>query len=135
MAGFSAAGTALQGVRAAAPDRVEVASDFNGDGDTDDTNERVAYTYDDQTHQLKRGTGGASPQPFVSNVARDGFHLAYFDVAGAEIPAGSAGMASAQLARVHRIDVALSVEFANPDPNVKSPLRSAVTSTVCLRNQ
>ena len=135
MAGFSAAGSTIQGVRTAATDRVEVASDLNGDGDTDDSNERVAYTYDEHARQLKRATGGASPQPFVTNVASDGFHLTYFDVAGAEIATGTTGIATTELPRVHRIDVTLSVEFANPDPNAKTPVRSAVASTVCLRNQ
>lgn len=135
MAGFSAAGASLPPLRAAAPDRVEVVSDLNGDGDTADSNERIAYSYDDTTHQLRRATGGASPQPFVRNVAPMGFHLSYFDAAGVEIPAGAAGMTSAQLQHVHRIDVALALEFANPDPKRAAPLRSAVSSSVCLRNQ
>ena len=64
-----------------------------------------------------------------------GFQLTYFDAAGGEIPAGLAGMTNAQLNQVHRIDLALQVELANPDPNVAAPLRSAVSSSVCLRNQ
>lgn len=135
MAGFSADGAALPPLRAAAPDRVEVVADLNGDGDTADSNERIAYSYDDTSHQLMRATGGASPQPFVRNVPSTGFRLSYFDVAGTEIPAGSAGMTAAQLRCVHRIDLAVRVEVANPDPNVAAPLRSAVASSVCLRNQ
>jgi len=135
MAGFSAAGAPLPPLRAAAPDRIDVVCDLNGDGDTADSNERVAYSYDDATHELRRATGGASPQPFIRNVAPSGFHFSYFDAAGIEIPAGTAGMAAAQLGRVHRIDVALQVECTNPDPNVAAPLRSAVTSSICLRNQ
>ena len=135
MAGFSAAGAALQPLRTAAPDSVEVVTDLNGDGDTDDSNERIAYSFDDSLHQLRRATGGASPQPFIRNVAPMGFQLTYFDAAGVEIPAGLAGMTNAQLNQVHRIDLALQVELANPDPNVAAPLRSAVSSSVCLRNQ
>jgi Tfp pilus assembly protein PilW len=135
MAGFSAAGTPLPPLRIAAPDRIEVATDFNGDGDTDDSNELIGYTFDDSTHQLKRATGGASPQPFVRNMAAAGFHFAYFDVDGAEIPAGATGLALAQLGRTHRIDMTLQVEFANPDPNSRTPLRSTVSGSVCLRNQ
>lgn len=135
MAGFSAAGAPLAPLRAAAPDRVDVVSDLNGDGDTTDSNERIAYSYDETAHQLRRATGGASPQPFVRNVAPMGFHLSYFDAAGVEITPGSAGMTPAQLLRVHRIDVALQLEFTNPDPATTAPLRSAVSSSVCLRNQ
>ena len=135
MAGFSADGAALPPLRVAAPERVEVVSDLNGDGDTADSNERVAYSYDDTSHQLMRATGGASPQPFIRNVPPAGFHLSYFDAAGTEIPAGSTGMASTQLRRVHRIDLTVRVEATNPDPNVTAPLRSAVASSVCLRNQ
>lgn len=135
MAGFSAAGASLPPLRTAAPDRVDVVCDLNGDGDTTDSNERVAYSYDDAAHELKRATGGASPQPFVRNVAPMGFHLSYFDTGGSEIPAAATGMTAAELLRVHRIDVALQVEFTNPDPNVAAPLRSALTSSICLRNQ
>ncbi len=135
MAGFSAAGASLQAVRAAGPDRVDVAMDLTGDGDTDDSNERIAYSYDGVARQLRRATGGASPQPFISNVAALGFQLSYFDAAGAEITAGSAGLAPEQLLRVHRIDAALQVQYPNPDPNVAAPLRSAVFTSVCLRNQ
>jgi len=135
MAGFSAAAVSLPPLRAAAPDRIDVVCDLNGDGDTTDSNERVAYSYDDVVHEVKRATGGASPQPFLHNVAPLGFHLSYFDAAGNEIPAATAGMPAADLVRVHRIDVALQVEFTNPDPNVAMPLRSAMTSSICLRNQ
>lgn len=135
MAGFSGAGATLQALRAAGPDRVEVAMDLTGDGDTDDSNERIAYSYDVDARQLRRATGGASPQPFIGNVAPSGFQLSYFDGAGAEIPTGSTGMTSEQLLRVHRIDVALQVQFPNPDPNVAAPLRAAVSTSVCLRNQ
>jgi hypothetical protein len=135
MAGFSAAGVPLPPLRAAAPDRVDVVSDLNGDGDTTDSNERIAYSYDETAHQLKRATGGASPQPFVRNVAPMGFRFAYFDTAGAEITPGSAGMTAAELLRVHRIDLALRLEFTNPDPAATAPLRSAAFTSVCLRNQ
>jgi hypothetical protein len=135
MAGFSAAGVALQALRAAGADHVEAAMDLTGDGDTDDSNERIAYSYDSDTHQLRRATGGASPQPFIGNVAPSGFQLLYFDAVGAEIPSGSTGMTSEQLVQVRRIDVALQLQFANPDPNVAAPLRAAVSTSVCLRNQ
>ena len=135
MAGFSAAGASLQGLRVAASDHIDVAMDLTGDGDTDDSNERIAYSYDPAARQLRRATGGASPQPFISNVTPLGFQLSYFDAAGAEIAAGATGMAPEQLLRVHRIDVALQVQYPNPDPNSAAPLRSAVSTSVCLRNQ
>jgi type II secretory pathway component PulJ len=135
MAGFSAAGTSLPPIRTAAPDRVDVVDDLNGDGDTADSNERITYSYDDEAHEVRRATAGGSPQPFVRNVAPMGFHLSYFDAAGIEIPTGSTGIAPTQLQHVHRIDVVLQVEFANPDPNVVAPLRSGMSTSICLRNQ
>jgi hypothetical protein len=135
MAGFSAAGAPPQALRAAAPEHVEVAMDLSGDGDTDDSNERIAYSYDGAAQQLRRATGGGSPQPFIGNVPPLGFHLSYFDAAGVEMAAGSAGMTPEQLLRVHRIDVALQLQHPNPDPNVAAPLHTAVATSVCLRNQ
>jgi len=77
MAGFSAAGQPLTAVLAAAPDRVDVATDLNGDGDTDDSNERVEYCYDAAKSQVMRATGGGSPQPLVPNVPLDGLHFRF----------------------------------------------------------
>jgi len=135
MAGFSAAGKPLPAIQAAAADRVDVVNDLNGDDDTADSNERIMYTYDDAAHEVRRATSGGSPQPFVRNVAPTGFRLSYFDAAGIEIPTGSTGMAPTELLRVHRIDVVLQVKVANPDPNVTAPLRSDMSTSICLRNQ
>jgi hypothetical protein len=134
MAGFSAGGASLQALRAAGTDSVEIAMDLNGDGDTDDSNEHIAYSYDSAGRQLRRATGGASPQPFIGNVAPMGFQLSYFDAAGADIPVGSS-MTPQQLLLVHRIDMSLEVQVPNPDPNVAAPLRSAISASVYLRNQ
>ena len=135
MAGFSAAARPLAGLLAAEAQAVEVASDLNGDGHIDDPNEDIAYRYDAQQGLLMRATGGASPQPFVRGVARDGFQLSFFDTSGVEITSGAGGLSPADRRRVHRIDVRLLVELPNPDPHATRPLSSTVSCSVALRNQ
>ncbi len=135
MAGFSAAGTPLMAVRAAAPDRVEVACDLNGDGDSADSNELIAYTYNPDKRQLMRATGGGSPQPFVRNVAADGVRFAFIDAGGAPVSLSSGGGTTAERSRICRIDVELRVALPNPDPTIATPLTSRVSSSVYLRNQ
>lgn len=135
MAGFSAAAQPLAGLLAGDAQSVEVASDLNGDGDIDDPNEDIEYRYDAQQGVLMRATGGVSPQPFVRNVPRDGFHLSFIDASGAEIAPGAGGLSPVDRRRVHRIDVRLLVELLNPDPRATRPLTSSVSCSVALRNQ
>jgi len=134
MAGCGTAAKPVAAVRAAAAERVEVASDLNGDGDTADSNEIIAYSYDVTKQSLMRATGGGSPQPLVRNIARNGLRFSYFDASGAEIVAGPAGMATGDRGRVRRIDVILHVEIPNPDPWAVAPLTSNVAGSITLRN-
>jgi len=134
-AGFNAAGPPIvPAIRAATRGSLEVLADLNGDGDTSDSNERIAYAYDGNKRQLMRATGGGWPQPVVQNVPSEGFTLSYFDAQGTELPAGGANMSEDQRRLIRRIDVALQVEIANPDPRVTAPLTSVVSSSICLRN-
>jgi len=135
MAGFSAAAQPLGAIRAADREYVEIATDLNGDGDSDDPNELLAYSYDEQKRELMRATGGGSPQPLARNVPPNGLLFSYFDAAGSEIPVASGGMTAEARQRIHRIDVLLRAELANPDPSATQPLTSTVSISVCLRNQ
>ncbi len=131
MAGFSAAGEPLAGVRTADRMSVEVATDLNGDGDSGDANELVTYGYDEQQHQVTRATGGGSAQPLVRNVPPDGLQFSFFDTAGNEMAPASAEARR----RIRRIDVVLLVELANPDPRATRSLTSTISMSLCLRNQ
>ena len=135
MAGFNAAGTPLAGVRAAATDRIEIACDLNGDGDSDDSNELIAYSYSQDKRQLMRATGGSSPQPFARNVAADGVRFTFFDSTGTAIRPSATGLSAPERRRIRRIDVTLRVELPHPDPAITAPLMSTVSGSVYLRNQ
>lgn len=132
MAGFSAAAAPLVGLRAAGRERIEVASDLNGDGDLADSNELIAYSYDVYGHQLMRATGGTSPQPLVRNLS--GLTFGFFDVSGLEVLPQGDSLTAEQCGRVRRVDVQLSAELPNPDPLADHPLTSVVVASVQLRN-
>jgi hypothetical protein len=135
VAGFSAAAAPLTGIRSAGREHVEIACDLDGNGDTAGANELIAYAYDGLKRQLTRATGGASPQPFVYNVPPGGVCFSYFDGSGQELSTGTGDLTAQQCGRVHRIDVRLRVEIPNPNPDDPAPLKSTVSSTICLRNQ
>jgi len=135
LAGFSATAAPLVGIRSAGRDHIEVASDLNGDGDTADANELIAYAYDDLKQQLTRATGGASPQPFVLNVPSGGVRFSFFDANGSELSTAAGDLTAAECRRIHRIDMVLRVDIPNPSPDESTPLTSTVSSSVCLRNQ
>jgi len=134
MAGFSASGAPLLGVRAASRERVEVAADFDGDGNSEDANELIAYSYNQSKNELVRATGGGSPQPLVRNVLPGGLEFRFFDAEGTEISAAGEQMSAADRGRVHRVDMRLSVTLA-ADPASGVPVVSTVTGSACLRNQ
>lgn len=134
LAGFSASGQPLEAVRAATRERVEVAADFDGDGATDDPNELIAYSYSAEKRELMRATGGASPQPLVPDVPPGGLEFTFFDANGTEIP-GDGAITTEQRRRIHRIDVVLQTELPNTDAAGREPLVSAVSTSICLRNQ
>ena len=135
MAGFSAAGKPMVGVLVAAAEHVEVSSDFDGDGDSDEANELIAYSYNDTKHQLVRATGGASPQPLVPNVPPGGLHFSFFDASGAGIPIPGGGLPLEERRRIRRIDVVLRTQSADADLAGALPSISTLSSSICLRNQ
>jgi hypothetical protein len=101
------------------------------DGCPDDPNERIVYLYDATSHVLKRGTGGGPPQPFVNNIAPDGFLLRYFDRNGAEfIPA----LEATQRAAVQQIVVTVRTSKPHPDPSVSLAITSELSTTIFLPN-
>ncbi len=133
MAGFGGGGRPIAGVRTARRDALAVASDVNGDADTDDPNELVAYAYDAARAQLVRGTGSAPPQPFVSDVPPGGVEFRYFAADGAELPPVASPDAT-QSAAIRRVDVCVRVERRNPNPGASRPLRSVIRAAICRRN-
>jgi hypothetical protein len=55
--------------------RLEILADLNGDGDTDDANEHIIYTFDSTNRIIRRNTGGGA-QPFAENIQAFSFiHL------------------------------------------------------------
>lgn len=101
------------------------------DGCPDDPSERVAYTYDDTNRMLRRATGNGSAQPFIPDLAANGFRLTYFDRNGAQLapPLDAAGRAAVWL-----IDVRIQTSRAHPDPEVAGPVTSELWSAVFLPN-
>lgn len=132
-AGFSPAGALGNGLRRAAPDRVALVRDLNGDGDSTDSGEAVAYDYDADRRCLRRAPGSAPPQPLLDDVPEDGLRLAFLGAEG--VPLATTGdLDAATLARVRAVVVRLAVEIPNPDPAAFRPLRVEETTTVALRN-
>jgi hypothetical protein len=133
MAGFNAGGPPVPALRDAAADRVEVAADFNGDGDVDDMNETVAYSHNADRSLLMRATGGGSPQPWLRDVPAGGFRVTYRDADGRILPVG-VGLSAEQRDSIRRIDVELAVEVPHPTGQGSPPVRAAATTSVHLRN-
>jgi hypothetical protein len=135
LAGFSASGGAVDGLRVAASEHIEVAADLNGDGDTDDAHEVVAYRYDPASRQLQRATSGGSAPPYVTGVPPGGVQFSFYDMTGAALPTTPSGLGVDDRRRVRSIDARLAVALPHPDPRMTPPLSAVATTSVCLRNE
>lgn len=132
-AGYSAGNELGNGLSQAAVDAVELVRDLNGDGDTDDANERVAYLYAREQRALLRRQGDAPPQPLFDDVASDGVAFTFLD--GAGVPLSDAGeLDEARRARVRQVGVRLQIEIRHPDPAFERPIRAEQYAVVSLRN-
>jgi hypothetical protein len=131
-AGFAPAAPLRPALRVAAGDRVSMASDLNGDGDTDDANERVEYRFDAERRALMRAVGGASPQPMLMDV--ESLHFTYVDADGAPLPLAGGGMGAPDLERIRRVDLELVVAVGHVDSGGAAVARSRQTGTAFLRN-
>jgi type II secretory pathway pseudopilin PulG len=134
-AGFSPDGALDTGVIEAATDAVRIARDLNGDHDTNDSSERVAYSFDPDGRRLMRRMGNASPQPMLNGLAEDGLAFTYRTEGGGELPSGEGNLPAEDRKRIRRIDILLALELPNPDPRGNGPIRSQQTATVSLRNE
>lgn len=131
-AGFAPAAPLRPALRAASRDGVGVASDLNGDGDTDDSNERVEYRFDAAKRALMRVLGGGSPQPMLMDV--ESLDLTYLDANGVAVPLSGSAVAAADLARIRRVDVQLAVRIAFTNSGGAAVARNRQTGTAFLRN-
>lgn len=82
MAGYDPTGACFDGVPYSAT-QLQIGADLRGtkpndppDGDTDDSNENIIYSYDSKNLQIDRNTGGGR-QPFAENI--QAFSFAYLD--------------------------------------------------------
>jgi hypothetical protein len=134
MAGYSPAGAPLTAVRAAGRDFVAVAADLNGDGDTNDPHERIAYAHNAARLTLTRTTGAGRPQPVVRNVPDGGLSFAFFDDDGRQLGGNGAVLDAAERGRVRRIDVRVRVRRQVPQLRARE-IEMEVSGSVCLRNR
>jgi len=112
MAGYCSPAAPMQRDRAADPHFVgipvsgsclEILADLTGDGDTDDANEHIIYTFDPANRMIRRNTGGGA-QPFAENI--QDFNFLHLNTAGN--PASTDG-------EVRKIRIAITARTVKPD--------------------
>ena len=107
MAGYNPAGATFAGVTYDTT-QLRIMADLNGDGDTEDEHENIAYKYynsSEYPYQIKRKTGGGDFQPFVENV--QSFTFVYLKSDGITTAAASA--------EVRQIRITITGRTAKPD--------------------
>jgi hypothetical protein len=132
-AGYGPAGGLGNGLRRASPDAVEIVRDLSGDGDVDDTNERIGYQYDAVRSALLRSQGGAPPQPLLSDLSADGVRFSFRADDGTALGGGEP-LDDAMRTRVRRVDVQIVVAIPHPDPAFRQPIRVGQYGVASLRN-
>ena len=107
------------------PTQLELRSDRNGNGTTNDANEHVIYAYDATNRRITRDAGNG-----VETVAENiqGFTFTYLNSAGATTTVSSA---------VRQINLTITARTAVPDPRYKTNggyRTMNLTSLIALRN-
>ena len=111
MAGYDPTGAGIVGVPYSAT-QLQILMDINddagtgeGDGDTNDSNENIIYTYDSTNKQIDRNTGG-STQPLAENI--QSFTFQYYD---------TDGNTTMTAADIRQIEMTITVRTSEPDPD------------------
>jgi len=109
MAGYDPTGAGVEGIPYHVA-QLQVLADLRGanpadppDGDTDDPNENITYTYDAKNLQIDRNTGGGN-QPFAENI--EAFTFIYLD---------GDGCPTTTTADIRQIRVTITARTAKPD--------------------
>jgi len=96
--------------------RLEILADLNGDGETDDENEKIIYTFDSAKKMIRRNTGGGA-QPFAENI--QAFSFFYLDADDNPAATDSA---------IHKIRITITARTVKSDPH--NPGSGAATLTL-----
>ncbi|MBU1743580.1 MAG: prepilin-type N-terminal cleavage/methylation domain-containing protein [Proteobacteria bacterium] len=129
MAGYNPAGATFAGVTYDTT-QLRIMADLNGNGDTGDEHEDIAYKYynsSEYPYQIKRKTGGGDFQPFVENV--QSFTFGYLMSDGI-----TAATASAD---VRQIRITITGRTAKPDSSYSANggyRTYTLTSVIAPRN-
>jgi len=102
-------GTDAASIRVAEERAIELRSDWNGDGDSDDANERVRYAVNDARQTLTRASGDGSPQPLLRGLEPGGLRLTYFAAGGVQLLA----LGADDLERITRIRIDVAVRVGD----------------------
>ena len=111
MAGYDPTGEGIVGVPYSST-QLQILMDINddagtgvGDGDTNDSNENIIYTYDSTNKRIDRNTGG-STQPLAENI--QSFTFQYYD---------TDGNTTMTAADIRQIEITITVRTSEPDPD------------------
>ncbi len=104
MAGYSPTGASLVGVHYHS-DKIHIRADITGDGDINDPNEDIKYSYDSANLSIERDAE-AGIQPIADNI--QAFTMTYFD---------NNGNATTNSANIRQIQITITARTAEIDRN------------------
>jgi len=104
MAGYSPTGASIVGVHHHS-DKIHIRADITGDGDNNDPNEDIKYSYDAANLRIQRDAK-AGIQPFAENI--QAFTFAYFD---------NNGNATTNSAAIRQIQIVITARTAEINRN------------------
>lgn len=107
-AGCALGATPIGAIETARAHELVLTADFDGDGQTTGSNERIVYRFDAAAGLLRRGVGAGGAQPYVDGLADDEVRFRYFASGGSEFVTGSVGLTSPQRAAVALVRVSVA---------------------------
>ncbi len=108
MAGYDPTGVSFDGIgNNSNATSIQILADLTGDGDTDDPNEDITYSYDDADLQIERNGAG---NPIAENITE--FTVFYFNANGDDI-------GTSTLTDIRQIKITITGRTAKVDPDRK----------------
>jgi type IV pilus assembly protein PilW len=104
IAGYNPTKAALSGVTYHAS-QLQLQADLDGDGNTDDANENIIYTYDASTRQILRNAGDGN-EPLADHI--QAFAFEYLDANGNPTTVS---------ANIRQLRISITARTAKPDPH------------------
>jgi prepilin-type N-terminal cleavage/methylation domain-containing protein len=126
LAGYKTSTSTFNGIAAATSNSIRILADLNQDGDTEDDNEDISYTYNAGALQICRNGTGLPLVPLADNISDLSLQYTLKD--------GTVTSAPADPADIRKVTISITARTAHRDRGTGGYRSITLSSDITLRN-